>query len=290
MRAQRKFVSFFGLGSIFAAPLFYSYLKAHPQICVPQEELDFFCQPKLYAQGIEWYEGQFGKCETGFIYGELSGYYLQNAQAASLIARTYPNAKLLAVIENPLVSVKVAYIEAKRAGLISSKISLALFLKQYPEVLSSARYGQQLVHYFGYYSPTDLLVVTAGDVREDPLSVIKTAYAYLGVSDDFVPGELKHLFPEEEIDPKKRPGFIKRGLKAIKQSVTNKYHAILQHFHPKIVPIETASIAARAMTLTPELESYLKDYFRSDVTVLSRLMHRDLNAEWEIPAKDKKVL
>ena len=97
---------------------------------------------------MNWYESQFGKCETGNVYGELSGYYLQSAQAASLIARTYPNAKLLAVVENPLISVKVACVEAKRGRLISPKISLALFLKQHPEVLQSARYGQQLTQYF----------------------------------------------------------------------------------------------------------------------------------------------
>ncbi len=280
MRSQRKFVSFFGLGSVFAAPLFYSYLRAHPQICVPENEIDFFSQPKLYAKGVDWYESQFGKCKSGFVYGELSGYYLQNAQAASLIARTYPNAKLLAVVENPLVSVKVAYIEAKRAQLISPKISLALFLKQYPEVLQAARYGQQLVQYFGYYSPTDLLVVTAKDVREDPLVIIKNAYRYLGVNDDFVPSELKHLVPEEEIDPKKRPGIIKRAFKALKQTISKQYHALLNYFRPKIVEIETASVAARAMSLSPELENYLKDYYRSDIAVLSRLLHRDMGAEW----------
>jgi len=289
MCAQRKFVSFFGLGSFFAAPLFYSYLKAHPQICVPKNEIDFFGQTKLYVQGIDWYESQFGKGVTGKVYGELSGYYLQNAQAASLIARTYPNAKLLAVVENPLVSVKVAYIEAKRDRLISPKISLALFLKQHPEVLQSARYGQQLIQYFGYYSPTDFLVVTAGDVRADPLTIIKTAYAYLGVSDDFVPAELKHLVPEEEIDPKKRPGLIKRSFKALKQHISSKYQSVKNYFHPKIVPIETASVAARAMVISPELETYLHDYYQSDVALLSRLLHRDLGAEWGIESKDKQT-
>jgi len=290
MRAQRKFVSFFGLGSIFAAPLFYSYLKSHPQICVPENEIDFFSQAKIFARGIDWYEGQFGKCETGFMYGELSGYYLQNAQAASLIARTYPNAKLLAVVENPLVSVKVAYIEARRASLISPKVSLALFLKQHPEVLLSARYGQQLNQYFGYYSPTDLLVVTAGDVREDPLAIIKTAYAYLGATDDFIPPELQHLVPKEEVDPKKSPGLIKRGVRSIKQKISNLYHTVLNYLHPKKVPIETATLAAESLTLSPELKTYLQDYYRPDIALLSRLLHRDLGIEWGIPSKDKKTL
>lgn len=287
MRAQRKLVSFFGLGSVFAAPLFYSYLKAHPQICVPETEIDFFSQPKLFAKGVDWYESNFGKCQTGMVYGELSGYYLQNAQAASLIARTYPNAKLLAVVENPLVSVRVAYIEARRAKLISPKISLALFLKQHPEVLLSARYGQQLTQYFGYYSPTDLLVVTAGDVRESPLTIIKNAYAYLGVNDNFVPSELKHLVPEEEIDPKKRPGIIKRIFKAVKQKISNQYHASLNYFHPKTVSVETAAVEARALSLTPELEIYLKDYYRSDVAILSRLLYRNLGVEWEFESQDR---
>lgn len=281
MKAQRRFVSFFGLGSVFAAPLFYSYLREHPQICVPENEIDFFSQPKLYTKGLDWYESQFGKCEAGIVYGELSGYYLKNAGAASLIARAYPNAKLFAVVENPVVSVKVAYIEAMRDKLIPTKMTLAAFIKQYPEVLRAALYGQQLVQYYSYYSPNDLWVVTAADVREDPLGITKKAYDYLGVDNTYAPQTLRHLIVEEEPDPKKRPGLIKRTIKWLRSTVVASYRKIINRLLPtKEIPVETASQAARAMVIAPELETYLHNYYKADVAVLSRLLHRNLASEW----------
>lgn len=290
MHAQRKLVSFIGLGSASAAPLLYSYIKMHPEVCLPEKETEFFSSTKAYRRGINWYESLFTKNATDFTCGELANNYLPNVQTPSLIARTYPSAKLLAVVENPLVSVRVAYVEARRARTVSPRISLEMFLKQNPDVLLGARYGRQLSHYFSYYSLNDLLVVVASDVRENTLEVIAQVYEHIGVDVSYVPLSLKHLIPEEEGDPKKRPGLIKRFFRAIKKLVINFFHALYKKIHPPEVLIETASIVARKIPLSPELETYLKDYYRHDVALLSTLMHRSLSSEWgmDLEIEDKE--
>lgn len=282
MHAQRNKISFIGLGSKSAAPLLYSYLRAHPQICTANKSINFFSDTKKFAEGVSWYEMSFPECEEGSVTGELSETYLQSTQAASLIARTYSTARLFAVIENPLVSVRVAYIDALRSKLISSKISLPLFLKQYPEVLRNACYGRQLVQYFSFYSINDLMVIAASDVRNEPLGVLKNLYKHIGVDDKFVPIPLLHLVPPEEIDPKKRPGIIRRTIKKIFGLFKGFYVFIVRRFKTPVIATETIAIAARRMPLDPELEKYLKSYYREDVDVLSKLLHRNFNIEWEI--------
>ncbi len=278
MKAQRKLISFIGLGSGTATPLLYSYIKAHPKICAPDKEVDFFSDTKAYSQGINWYEGLYKDCGSEFVYGDLAQNYLKTAQVVSLITRTYPSAKLFAVIEDPLVSVKVAFIEARQKRTVSPKLSLAMFLKENPEVLRSALYGRQLVQYFSFYSQTDLLVVTAADVRNNTLAVLARVYEHIGVDAKFVPLALKHLIPEDE--EVRRPGIIKRTRKALRKMIVATYSGIVKKINPPKIPQETLSEVARQLSLSPELETYLKNYYRQDVALLSNLLHRNLSVEW----------
>ncbi len=283
MHAQRKLVSFIGIGAGSVTPLLYSYLKTHPALFVLSDETGFFSSTKVYSQGIDWYESLFkvGKSQ-GLLYGELAGTYLKNAQAAALIVRTYPSAKLLAVVENPLVSVRLAYVEARHSRTISAKTSLPLFLKQNPEVLANARYGRQLAQYFGYYAPTDLMVLLASDIEKEPLASLEQVFKHLDIDSEFVPTALKHLIVGEEETVAKRPGVIKRSFRFIKKLFAKAYHFIWSKFNRPAIPVDAALTVARKLPLSPELEQYLKDYFKQDVLLLSNLLHRNLNVEWEM--------
>lgn len=285
MQAQRKLVSFIGLGAGSATPLLYSYINSHPKVCVPEVETNFFSDTKVYKHGINWYESNFKDCGEEYVFGELASDYLKNSQATSLIARTYPSAKLIAVIENPLVSVRVAYVEARRARKVSSQTSLAMFLKQNPEVLTGARYGRQLAQYFSLYSPLDLMVILAADVRQETLSVLSKVYEHIGVDKSFVPLNLLHLVPVDEDPLAKKPGFIKRGFRAVRQLCVDSYRATMRKINPPKIVVETASVVARKVPLSPELEVYLKSFFAPDVDLLSNLVHRDLANEWGFKKK-----
>jgi hypothetical protein len=285
MPVRNTLVSFFGIGSHTAAPLLYSYIAEHPQVCLPSEPTHFFSDTKVFARGVAWYESQFVPRRLRTVCGELAHVYLHTTQTAGLIARTYPNARLLAVIENPLISIRVEYIEAVRTGKISRELSLAEFLKQNPEVLLRARYGRQLVQYFSFYSPNDLLVFTAADIRADVLKAVRDTYKHLGLDATFVPPTLRHLVVEE-VDEKKKPGFIKRGMSALKTLIRTAYSHLVQKIKPKKVATETAADLARKIPLTPELEVELREYFKTDVAQLSALLHRNLSVEWEFESSD----
>ncbi len=280
MHAQRKLVSFIGLGSYSAAPLLYSYVRMHPKVCIPSNDSEFFSNTKVYSQGIIWYENQFAECPDGSVCGELSYNYLNSVPAVSLITRTYPDAKLIAVVENPLLSVRVAYIEARHSKLVSNKVSLAMFLKQNPEVLARAKYGKQLAEYFSYYAPTDLMVVVNDDLKDNTLSVIAGVYNHIGVDKSFIPTVLKSLVPLTEEEIKYRPGIIKRTYRLIKKLVRSIFHFIFIRIHPQQISVDAASVVAGKLTLSTELEGFLKNYYREDVKMLSHLLHRNLSVEW----------
>jgi hypothetical protein len=282
MHAQRKLVSFIGLGSQSAAPLLYSYLRMHPNTYIHQTDTEFFSNTKVYSQGIIWYESQFSKSPVGSLCGELSYNYLNSVQSVSLITKTYPDAKLVAVVENPLLSVRTAYVEARYARVISPKVSLAMFIKQNPEVLMRAKYGRQLAEYFSFYSPNDLLVVLAEDIKNDTLATLARVYDHIGADKSFIPTVLKHLIPPDEEELKFRPGIIKRTYRGIKKLIKASFHFVAIRIHPAQISVEAASVVAAQLPMSAELEKYLKDYYRQDIEMLSHLLHRSLSVEWGI--------
>lgn len=278
MQSARRKISIIGLGGG-AAALLYSYLRNHPGIFSPSEPTHYFSDAKVFARGVNWLESQFEEA-YGRTCCELALDYLQNAQSATLIAKTLPEAKLLAVIENPILAVKMSYVEARKQKIISSQTTLAEFLKDNPNVLLSAKQGRQLTHFFGYYAPTDLLVLVADEVRDNPLKIIEHVYSYVGVDNKFVPLSLVHLVPEEEPDLKNKPGIVKRNYRKLKLRFIRFKRTMILRLHPPTVNEELAFAVARKLPLSPELEAFLKDYFREDVAILSRLMHRSFTHEW----------
>ncbi|MCB9810540.1 MAG: hypothetical protein H6779_01670 [Candidatus Nomurabacteria bacterium] len=277
---KRQKVSFIGLGSSSFTPLLYSYLREHPEVNIPEAGTNFFSDMATYVQGIDWYENNFSGCDTGGKCGELACRYLEHLPAANLIAETYPSARLFAVIGNPLLGVRIDYLEALSSGKITDDITLAGFIKSYPETLTKYLFGKQLTHYYSYYSPTDLMVIVGSDLVDDPLKVLSDFFDYLEIDPKFVPLVLKSLIADEEDLGQHKPGFIKRTLKLIWRIVTKPYYIVLAKLKkPDILP-DRLWRKAKQIPISSDLEEYLVKYYYKDVKTLSALLHRDLIEEW----------
>ena len=280
MRARKTLLSFFGLGVGSLAKQLHVYLRLHPEIFSPETSTNFFSETKVYQKGIDWYESNFLINKSGVKCGELSENYLGCLMSVSLIVRNYPSARLFVVIDDPLLAIKIMYLEALKKQIIKSEISPTQFLKQHPEILRKFCFGKHLTQYFSFYSHNDLLVLVATEISDDPLKNLSNLYKYLEIDSNFVPLVLKHLVPEEEEDPKKRGGFIKRSIKFVIKLIKKTYANLLKKVKtPKERP-DAILLEAKNLVFSPELEKFLRDYYREDVRVLSNLLHRNFTEEW----------
>lgn len=281
MRAERTTISFFGLGAKGVSALLFSYLKAHPQVCTPAKEIGFFNQARLYARGLDWYEEQIGATnqKNKYRFGELSTTYLESAQVPALIARAYPDAKLVAIIDNPLNALRIEYIEARQGRRIAPSVSPTQFIKQNPNLLVRYCFGRHLTQYFSYYAHTNLLVMLADEVVATPLPAVTTMYQHLDLDLSFVPLSLR---VEEEDDETKKPGWLTRSFRALKKKIKNTINQIRHSLEKPAQPVDIVRQTALRVPMSPELTKFLKDYYQKDVKILSNLLHRDLNAEWDI--------
>ncbi len=173
----------------------YSYLVQHPQIVAPRrKELHFFDggkpgRPDAYRLGLRWYQAQFPRCAelpASSVTGEASPSYIYMPRVAERIATHLPEARLIAVLCDPVERAISHYFHSVRMG--QERLSLAEALRQEDERLRGSRrrepyqsrafrrfsykargrYKEQLERFYHHLAPEQLLILDSGDLLQDP--------------------------------------------------------------------------------------------------------------------------
>lgn len=301
---QNGSIQFIGLGgAISGCGFLYTYVHSHPETCLPKVATHFFSDANRFARGTGWYEAHFAQCKEGMVRGEAAYDYLACAEASTRIARTYSRARLLAVVSNPVENVYRTYSRAKEAGDVPPTLDFASYLERYPDVLEHGLFGRQLAAYFELYSPVNLLVSVHEDRYDDPIAYIQTVYRFLELDDTFVPKALRPFQTIDPHNPPPRPWYVRLlrlALFPIWLLRLNRLAAwVWKHVQPYaqrwLTPRPTSGPGSKPAGPQPapipaELRRALNDYYRADVQVLSRLLDRNLVAEWHMEADKESSL
>ncbi len=173
----------------------YAYLKAHPQIFLPETK-----EPRYYAyegERPEDFEGPgaarliqsiikdkatyrklFENAASDQIIGEASPAYLYSPIAAERIAQDNPNAKIIAILRNPIEPAYSHFldnvgngwepctdfeqvIQAQRRG------ERARWWRKW-DYLGHGFYAQQLMRYMTHFPPENMKIIRYEHFRDDP--------------------------------------------------------------------------------------------------------------------------
>ncbi|MCA9363867.1 sulfotransferase domain-containing protein [Candidatus Kaiserbacteria bacterium] len=274
-------VDFIGLGAQKSGTSWvYACLYEHPEVCAPVKELHFFSRER-FSNGKDWYESHFRRCAPEKRSGEFSTSYLYSPEAPARIKEYYPNAKLIAILRNPITRAYSQYRNAIKAGEVSKGTSFETYREQEPSCIEQGRYVEQLERYYRYFSKEQILVCLYEDIDADKLAFIQSIYRFLDVDATFVPTML-YTRVNTARTPRvvwvdrlmhRTAEFLRRiGLDALvffvkKSGVTDTIRNINTGAGPKEGPSASQD---------------LKGYFRDDVIRLSALIGRDLSKEWNI--------
>ena len=80
----------------------YACMYEHPQVCMPQKEINFFSRERNWTRGYEWYEHLFAECPADAVAGEFSTSYLTDAATPARIHERYPDVKLIVSVRHPV--------------------------------------------------------------------------------------------------------------------------------------------------------------------------------------------
>jgi hypothetical protein len=195
---------------------FYHLLTQHPYVePAAAKELHFF--NNHFDEGVEWYRRCFPaprwKDGRRVITGEATPGYMRSRLAPERMARVIPQARLIALLRNPVdrsyseyqqvvrkgrqirtfpeaIGLKAAAKEAERTQSLGAEGEFSEHGEDYvsldwssPKYLSKSVYVDQLLRWAEFFPREQMLVLKSEDFFESPVESLKPVLAFLGLPD-----------------------------------------------------------------------------------------------------------
>ncbi len=278
----------------------YAYLKQHPGVFLsPTTELNFFAHEgaDLNFRGpgdlkylwddslvstFEDYCRQFEGVGQEPAAGEVSTHNLYSERAPALIKRHVPNAKMIAILRNPVDRAFSAFSHMVRDGREETSDFREALAREPARIRENWEplwhykamgfYGAQLTRYYETFDAAQIRVYTYDKLVAQPLEVIQDIFEFIGVSADFVP----------DMSEKYNVSLVPRSPQ-LQKLMTNK--SVVRSALGSLLPSETRArarnyIMERNLTrlrLNPAIRRELTEVFRDDIGLLQRLLDQDLS-------------
>jgi hypothetical protein len=190
----------------------YHYLEQHPEVFVsPTKETNFFvheaqnpevlpylAKDRPVVRSLADYRALFEDGQEHKAIGEASPLYLADARAARSIRRYIPEAKLIALLRDPVERAYSAYwnrvrdgrearsfeqaVEQELAGRLDD--SLEIGRRHY---IRWGRYARYLKVYLGSFDRSQLGIYLFDDLKDDSGGLMRELFRFLDVDDRFRP-------------------------------------------------------------------------------------------------------
>jgi hypothetical protein len=184
----------------------YHLLTQHPHVeRAPVKEVHFFDRPERFEKGIEWYRRCFPpprwKEGRRTITGEATPYYLFDPHAAERMAEVIPQARLIALLRNPVDRAYSHYYMQRRLGretgsfeeaVEAERARLADGEKEPSEherhsgvghdssnLLARGIYVDQLLRWSRFFGDEQMLVLKSEDFFERPAHTLGVVLDFL---------------------------------------------------------------------------------------------------------------
>ena len=264
---------FFVIGAAKAATTWIAHhLRQRDDVFMPTMEPHYFSRE--FSRGPEWYAGFFAAARPDQLVGEKSADYLAHPDAPERLARTFPDARLIVQLRNPIERAYSDYCMLFRRGTVGRDIARHLQPDSapLPRFLEDGLYHRHLSRFLAHFPRERIEIVLYEDIRDKPAEVLSSIEAHLGLGPVSSPVTLERRVNDSEAPL--LPVTLRKLLAPAKPLVARWRGAPwLSKLHSHMArPV-------RYPPLTQELRVHLRDYYGEDVRRLSHLLHRDL-APW----------
>ena len=262
------------------------YLNCHPEIIMsPHKELNFFNEDLNWHKGRQWYESHFvGKAK---IYGEASPNYTIYPIEKGVAARMHsliPNAQLIYMVRDPIERIISQYLDRVKGGQETRTFSHAVEEVSDNIYIYQSKYFMQIEQYLPYYSKSNILIVSAEELKNERRKVLQKAFRFLGVDDSFTCDEFSEIknISEQKLK-RKKPKRIIRYLMCDTPDVSptqRMVHSLIPKCIKNKIFVSTQSGEKISRpVLSEELKQKLIDTFKNDVARLRAFTGCDFK-EW----------
>jgi len=276
----------------------YHYLQEHPEIYMSSwkepgffafegEQLDF-CGPEDKNRINQWsvttidgYSAMFKDVSNEKAIGEATPLYLYFPKSCERIKHYIPEAKLIAILRNPVERAFSNYVWTISDGVESLNFSQALQAEKRrindnwgPRWRYKAQgfYYAQLKSYFETFDSRQIKIYLYEDFTSEPVALIQDLFRFLDIDDTFIP----HMSRKYNVSGTPRNKALHEFL--------SKSNTIKSIFKP-LLPLKfrrniQANLRHKNLSqpkLEPAIRKQLLGEYREDILKLQNLIQRDLS-------------
>ena len=278
-------------------------IAQHPACWMPRAEIHWFEDPDYASFTPAAMDKLRAMCDRpGALRGVKRPALLGREECAPRLAKHFPDAKLIAVLRNPVhraISAYYHYInngihppEPLRKGLGRILDGRARW-PGHRRILEFGEYHRHLARFLEHFRREQLLVLLYDDLKVEPDSVVAECYRFLGVDTAFRPpddiGRPQHglySLPRlrwralraplvYDLDTEHSRSYPKRRLSPASSFLSRAVSSIDSHILSRI-------FGEPPQDRDPEVVARLREYYAADVGRLSKLLGRDLS-HWLTP-------
>ncbi len=182
-------------------------LRDHPGLYLPPgKEAPFFTKGDVYQRGWDAYVAEhFAAAPPDVLWGKVTPRYLGDLQVPARMHEAMPDARLIALLRDPIARVLSKYRLLARRGREPRSFAEVVDDQLRPERLAKARtevlplgqtivargeYGRLLDTYLAWYPRDQLLVHLTEEFESDPQVVIDSILAFIGLEPGWTPDNL----------------------------------------------------------------------------------------------------
>lgn len=267
----------------------YHYLTEHPDVFLPTvKEINFFSNDEEFKKGPEWFlDTWFSELPRDKVGGEVSSKYYASKDACQRIHDLNPDAKLIAILRNPVdrayshyrMAVKHARVEDNTFEehvdkLIDKSRSGNTDVDEWTDYLAFGEYGKSLSYYLETFSREQILILFMEEMERDGKTTMDRIYEFIGMKS----------FESEVYETKFHQGgdarfpFLKKALNFVTDTILKRQ--IVQDILFKIFPKEMLhnlfwkfsefNSKPGDNTLSRDLRQKLSAYYADDVKLLEK--------------------
>jgi hypothetical protein len=236
------------------------------------------------------YEALFAAAPPGTLKGESTTLYLRNAGAIDRIRAAVPDAKLIAVLRDPVDRAHSNWTHLHSAGLepehdfrracALEDERAAAGWAQFWRYLGQGKYGEQLEYLYSVFPREQVLLLMYRDLRERPIDTLDQVCRFLGVATGAI-----HELPAANVTAQTSPSVVNRILRTVvrhggevddrlpgplKRAVSSRAERLLQREQ------------SRRQPLTTEERVDLIPHFDADIALLEAITDRRFD-HWRDP-------
>lgn len=271
-----RFPTFFVIGAAKSGTSsLFRHLEGHPQVWVPPgKEIHYFDHPAATRPDLDWYRAQFAAAPPGLAVGDLTPNYLVRPWAAAEIAEVVPDARLVAILRNPVDRAHSHFqmqeakfpVCARFEDIVAAELAGQRIEWPHSAYIDEGRYAVQLERYLEHFEPEQLLVLLFEDLQRDPAATMKTLCVHLGVDSNFAPPNLGQRFNQTR--PVRSPRLRRVMLRLHLWRTAPSIARLLDRLNER----------STYRPMSPELREELLELYTPDNARLADLLGRDLSA------------